>query len=105
MAGDNTSGPYNPLGGIGTTVLLYGASPDPGGWPGPREYPTPFVPHVPGAEEIAEAVRKLMPQVDPPPASAADSEVNAVNVLAKLTPEERARVLRFAVSKWGPVTP
>lgn len=124
MSGNNTSGPYDPLANGGMHIVLYGASPypyEPGPrWPGDGlpYWPSPMIP-IPGttnapltAEQFAELMKKLMeqqtqtstPKVDPPPASAADSEVNAVNALAALTPEERARVLRFAVSKWGPVT-
>lgn len=43
--------------------------------------------------------------VEPPPPEAADEELGVIAALAKLAPEVRARVLRYAVSKWGPVKP
>jgi hypothetical protein len=67
--------------------VMYGAPPPPG--KGVR------VPNTPRA--IEEALQKI----DDPPPHATDPELDAMLALAKLGPDERKRILRWAVAKWG----
>ncbi len=78
------------------TATLYGAFPPedtsprlPENWPG-----YPLVPAQP-----------IVPFVMPPPSYADNSETAAIAAIDRLDPAARARVLRYLVSKYGPVTP
>jgi hypothetical protein len=110
-----------PWDGLRTTVVLYGAAPfDP--YPQPQPFvpfaPPVFVPEVDVAEmarRIAEAMQTKPGKVDPPP-SEAHRELDAIKALVtalesldalvkslamQLTAEEKARVLRYMVDRYG----
>lgn len=55
-------------------------------------------------ESLVEAglIDRPSPKIDDPPPTVPDAEFDAINALAKLDPVTRLRVLRWAVSKWGP---
>lgn len=130
MAESNSSAPG--LGSLRTVAVLYGAAPWPGEEPWlPRPSPfTPapdtgtkpfFVPSSPSADEIArkvaEALKAKPGKVDPPPAEA-NRELDAIKAIVtalasldalvasldeQLTPEEKARVLRYVEDRYGKV--